>query len=87
VASDLGVNLNTIAFAYRSLQQDGLIKVKHGSGAVVTSRLLTNKTEELLRVHLRTALTNMTLAGFNPAEIKSFVNEDLKKLSEPGLAT
>src|SRR5215831_7190094 len=36
VASDLGVNLNTIAFAYRKLQQEGLIRIKHGSGAVVT---------------------------------------------------
>ncbi len=34
VASDLGVNLNTVAFAYRRLQKDGLIRVKHGSGAV-----------------------------------------------------
>ena len=37
VASDLGVNLNTIAFAYRKLQQEGLIRIKHGSGAIVTS--------------------------------------------------
>ena len=26
VAADLGVNLNTVAFAYRRLQQEGLIK-------------------------------------------------------------
>ena len=35
LASDLGVNLNTIATAYRELQAEGLINVRHGSGAVV----------------------------------------------------
>ncbi|HEV7472925.1 MAG TPA: GntR family transcriptional regulator, partial [Pyrinomonadaceae bacterium] len=32
VAADLGVNQNTIAFAYRELQKHGLVKIKHGSG-------------------------------------------------------
>ena len=35
VAADLGVNLNTIATAYRELQREGLINVRHGAGAVV----------------------------------------------------
>ena len=43
VAADLEVNLNTVAFAYRKLQKQGLIKVKHGSGAVVTSTTLSEK--------------------------------------------
>jgi len=37
VASDLGVNLNTVAFAYRRLQKEGLIRIRHGSGAMVIS--------------------------------------------------
>src|SRR5436305_14258754 len=37
VADDLGVNLNTIAAAYRELQKEGLLKVRHGSGAIVAS--------------------------------------------------
>src|SRR5215475_6670182 len=57
IASDLGVNLNTVAFAYRKLQREGLIRVRHGSGAVVTSRKLGGKTEDQLRLQLRTALT------------------------------
>ena len=39
VADDLGVNLNTIAAAYRELQKEGLLKVRHGAGATVLSRL------------------------------------------------
>jgi DNA-binding transcriptional regulator YhcF (GntR family) len=40
-AADLGLDLNTIAVAYRELQTEGLLTVKHGSGAVVASRTTT----------------------------------------------
>jgi DNA-binding transcriptional regulator YhcF (GntR family) len=80
VAADLGVNLNTIAFAYRRLQKEGLITVKHGSGAMVTSQTLNDTTEEELRVHLRTVLTHLVLAGLKTTEIKTMVNEELRKL-------
>src|ERR1044072_1059467 len=53
VASDLGVNLNTVAFAYRRLQREGLIRVKHGSGAVVISQKLKDKPDEQIgRAHV-----------------------------------
>src|SRR5258708_1761432 len=64
VAADLGVNLNTVAAAYRELQREGLLTVRHGSGAVVTSRTAATKNEEELRTPLRTALTQLVLAGF-----------------------
>src|SRR5215813_11828239 len=41
LAADLGVNLNTIATAYRELQKDGLIVIKHGTGSMVASRTIT----------------------------------------------
>ena len=31
VSGDLGVNLNTIAVAYRQLQDEGLVTVRHGA--------------------------------------------------------
>jgi GntR family transcriptional regulator len=83
VASDLGVNLNTIAFAYRQLQKEGLIRVKHGSGAIVTSRVVIGKPEEQLRVQLRTALTQLALAGLKHSEIKAMVSEELSSLPSP----
>src|SRR5438309_1834063 len=70
VASDLGVNLNTVAFAYRCLAKEGLIRVKHGSGAVVVSQIATENTEDRIRAQLRTALTQLVLAGLKPPEIK-----------------
>src|SRR4249919_4008442 len=80
VAADLGVNLNTVAFAYRRLQKEGLISVKHGSGAVVISQTLKEKPEDRLRAQLRTALTQLVLAGLKQAEIKTLINEELEEL-------
>ena len=80
VASDLGVNLNTIAFAYRTLQAEGLIKVRHGAGAIVTSRVLGEQASERLRSQLRTALTHMILGGLKRSEIKALVEEELSEL-------
>src|ERR1044071_8177544 len=77
VAADLGVNLNTVAFAYRCLQREGLISVKHGSGAVVISKLLTQRAEEHLRAQLRAALTQLVLAGFTRGEITALVGNEL----------
>ena len=79
VASDLGVNLNTVAFAYRRLQKEGLIRVRHGSGAVVISQTVA-KAEEPLRAQLRTALTQLVLAGLKRPEIKAVINEELESL-------
>ena len=80
VASDLGVNLNTVAFAYRKLQQEGLIRVRHGSGAVVVSQTLREKPDDRLRTQLRTALTQLILAGLKPPEIRTLINEELEEL-------
>jgi GntR family transcriptional regulator len=80
VASDLGVNLNTVAFAYRRLQKEGLIRVRHGSGAVVISQTLKEKPDDRLRIQLRTALAQLVLAGLKPAEIKAIINKELEQL-------
>ncbi|HXD34764.1 MAG TPA: GntR family transcriptional regulator [Pyrinomonadaceae bacterium] len=80
VASDLGLNLNTVAVAYRKLQQEGLVRIKHGSGAIVTSRVLEDKSNDHLRTQLRTALTHLMLAGLKPSEIKALVDGELREL-------
>jgi GntR family transcriptional regulator len=80
VAADLGVNLNTIATAYRELQSEGLINIRHGSGAVIASRTTGEKTDDELRKPLRAALTQMALAGLARAEIMSIVAEELRGL-------
>lgn len=80
VAADLGVNLNTIAYAYRQLQTEGLVKIRHGAGAVVTSRLLNEATEQQLRGQLANALTHLALAGLSPAEVRSLIDVEMTRL-------
>src|SRR5437879_3242701 len=82
LAADLGVNLNTIAAAYRELQDDGLIVVKHGSGATVASRTAAshNHSESEVRGTLRNALTQMVLSGMQRGQILNVVNDELRGL-------
>jgi GntR family transcriptional regulator len=80
VASDLGVNLNTIAAAYRELQKEGLLKVRHGSGALVSARRVAQQNDAELRKSLRASLAHLALAGLPRAEIVEIVNEEIRQL-------
>ena len=62
LTADLGVNLNTIATAYRELQKDGLIVVNHGSGSVVAARMPIARTPAELGTPLRTGEANDSFA-------------------------
>ena len=81
VAMDLGVNLNTIAGAYRELQAEGLVTIRHGSGAVVASRKTSTKDAGELRKPLQSALTALVLAGVPRDEIVSLVRRELRALT------
>lgn len=80
VATDLGVNLNTVAFAYRRLQKEGLIRVRHGSGAVVIARAIPQGNEARLQAKLMPVLTDMVLSGLTKAEVMALVHESLNTL-------
>ena len=82
LAADLGVNLNTIATAYKALQDAGLIVVKHGSGAIVASQTSTERSEEELVRPLRAALTDLILAGLPTEKIARIVMRELKLAKE-----
>jgi GntR family transcriptional regulator len=78
LATDLGVNLNTIATAYRELQSEGLIVIKHGSGSVVASSTATGRRRDDLLRPLRTALTELVLAGLPQNKILNIVVAELR---------
>lgn len=82
LAGDLGVNLNTVAMAYRQLQSEGLIRVRHGSGAVVSSRTTSGQSEQELRKPLRTALTQLVLSGLPASRIMRMVSDELRFLTK-----
>ena len=79
VAADLGVNLNTIAAAYRELQKEGLVRVRQGAGAFVAARQIPQQTEADLRKALRASLTHLALTGLPRSEIVAMVNEELQQ--------
>lgn len=81
VAADLGVNLNTIAFAYRQLQQEGLVKVRHGAGAVVIAQMMPQDAKERLQAKLTPALTDLVLSGLTRAEVMAIVNNVMNTLT------
>jgi len=84
VAANLGVNLNTIATAYRELQREGFITVRHGAGAVVISTKVSNNEQDELRRPLRSALTQLVLAGLSSVEILEIVTQELRQLIQGG---
>ncbi len=84
VAGDLGVNLNTVAVAYRDLQQEGFLTVRHGSGTVVAAPSAREVEKDGLRKPLRTLLTHLVLAGLNDREIVAIVREELECLRKEG---
>jgi GntR family transcriptional regulator len=84
LAADLGVNLNTIATAYRELQKDGLLVIKHGSGSVVAARPNTERSQNELLQPLRTALTELVLAGLSSSKILNMVARELNMVAKDG---
>ena len=83
VGGDLGVNLNTVAAAYRQLQDEGLVTVRHGAGAVIASRSPRPVDQAELQP-LRTALTQLVLRGLSDLEIVGAVREELELLQQKG---
>jgi GntR family transcriptional regulator len=82
LAGDLGVNLNTIAIAYRQLQEEGFVIVKHGAGATVASSRVRGRDRNQLRKALRNILTEMSLAGIGEDEVTAIVQAEFRLMSQ-----
>ena len=82
LAADLGVNLNTIAIAYRQLQEEGFVVVKHGAGAAVASGRARTGDRQQLRKALRNILTEMSLAGISETEVTAIVQAEFRLMGQ-----
>lgn len=80
LAADLGVNLNTVAIAYRELAGEGLVEVRHGRGARVTADREQRFDEQQVRRLLVPILSKMILAGKADQEIIGLVREELQSI-------
>ena len=75
LASDLGVNLNTVARAYRLLEEQGFVVIRDRAGAVVAAPAAAPDPASLerLRQELSQVLLQLRQAGVTPAAIRSMV--------------
>ena len=91
LAVKLGVNFNTVARAYRMLDQGKIISTQHGRGTFILeqkdSRQIKKQKEENIEELTRFYIRKATYLGFKPEEIKNYFEnmvelEDLDKNPE-----
>ncbi len=74
----LQINFNTVAKAYRLLEREDLIDIKHGLGARVknvTVESQENKGQKHLLSELEEVICQLTLSGANQEEVVDFFAE------------
>ncbi len=82
LASDLGVNLNTVARAYWLLEEEGFIHIRDRSGAEVlapASRPVADR--QRLRQDLRRTLARMYQAGLSRKELQRAAECEIASLA------
>jgi DNA-binding transcriptional regulator YhcF (GntR family) len=82
LASDLGVNLNTVARAYRLLEEQGFVRIRDRSGVEVATPAREPRPEAraALDEELWALLVRMRQAGITPSELRRRVMARLERL-------
>lgn len=83
LARELAINPNTIARAYRQLQDDRVLEPVRGAGLEVASgapeRCRTERVK-LIRVRLRQVLSEAKHSGLDPRELRELVEKELSAI-------
>jgi GntR family transcriptional regulator len=90
VAEELTMNPNTVARAYRELEGEGMVEVRHGLGVFVAGpRRSSAKTVEIRKAGevLRTAMEKGMALGLSESELRRVFEEELSRLQEKASAT
>jgi len=78
LASDLGVNLNTVARAYWLLEEEGFVRIRDRSGAeVIAPARKPSLDREKLRQELRGLLARLRQAGISPEELRRLADREI----------
>jgi GntR family transcriptional regulator len=85
LANDLGINLNTVARAYRELTDAGLLTSVRGRGTVVvgtTERPRGKPSQERKRIEqvLGAALADAKIAGFSESEARAMIERQIERI-------
>ena len=88
LAADLGINLNTVARAYRSLQQAGLVHTARGRGTHVTAAIeVPGESKEVTKTRFREAVVTVVadakLSGLDRSDAKQVIEAQFDELWPP----
>src|SRR5690242_3807969 len=81
LAEELVINPNTVAKAYRELEHEGVIELRHGAGAFVSATAGAKKTTDKLR-----AAQGIVAAAIEKLHARGLSDEEIRRLFEAELA-
>jgi GntR family transcriptional regulator len=87
LAEELVINPNTVAKAYRELEHEGVIELRHGAGAFVSAAARAKKLTDTLRagqVLVAAAVEKLRARGLSDDEIRRLFEAELAGLSRTG---
>jgi GntR family transcriptional regulator len=88
LAEELVINPNTVAKAYRELEHEGVIELRHGAGAFVSGQALrSRKAADSLRTAqpiVTAAIERLRQRGLSDEEIRRLFEAELAGLTKPG---
>src|SRR5687768_13419165 len=87
LAEELVINPNTVAKAYRELEHEGLIELRHGAGAFVSANARARKfTEKVLagQAIVSAAVERLRKSGVTDDEIRRLFEAELAGLRRTG---
>jgi DNA-binding transcriptional regulator YhcF (GntR family) len=79
LARELAINPNTVARAYRQLQDDGVLEAVRGTGLAVAAaarRQCQSERTKLIRARLRTVLEEAANSGLDAQEIEQLIRAE-----------
>jgi GntR family transcriptional regulator len=81
LAEDLVINPNTVAKAYRELEHEGIIELRHGAGAFVSMNARAKKLTERMR-----AGQTLLAAAVERLRARRVTDEEIRRLFEAALS-
>src|SRR3954465_9415965 len=80
LAEELVINPNTVAKAYRELEHDGVVELRHGAGAFVSAAVRARKQPQSLRAGqaaVAAAIEKLRSRGLSDEEIRRLFEAEL----------
>ena len=87
LAEELVINPNTVARAYRELEHEGVIELRHGAGAFVAATAGTKKATDRLRgaqATVAAAVERLRARGVTDEEIRRLFDAELAGVARAG---